>query len=83
MQNSIFASLPRIRSLPLAAVALALAPTSLLHAQTACDADTNGDGIVDSADLGALLSEWGPCAGCAADLAQRGGAVPLQRAGAL
>jgi formylglycine-generating enzyme required for sulfatase activity len=40
--------------------------------QTACDADTNGDGTVDSADLGTLLSEWGPCTGCAADLIDDG-----------
>jgi len=34
-------------------------------------ADLDGDGIVDGADLGALLNAWGPCAevaGCAADL---------------
>jgi len=31
-------------------------------------ADLNGDGVVDGADLGILLSSWGPCDGCAADL---------------
>lgn len=31
-------------------------------------ADLTGDGIVDGADLGAMLSVWGPCAGCRADL---------------
>ena len=31
-------------------------------------ADINGDGSVDSADLGILLSSWGACAGCAADV---------------
>ncbi len=34
--------------------------------------DLNGDGSVDGADLGLLLSVWGPCspplAGCIADL---------------
>lgn len=30
--------------------------------------DLNGDGVVNAADLGALLGAWGPCAGCAADL---------------
>jgi Tol biopolymer transport system component len=30
--------------------------------------DLNGDGMVDGADLGALLGSWGPCAGCPADL---------------
>jgi len=29
--------------------------------------DLNGDGRVDSADLGTLLGQWGPCAGCSAD----------------
>ncbi len=31
-------------------------------------ADLNGDGIVDGADLGILLLNWGACEGCAADL---------------
>jgi formylglycine-generating enzyme required for sulfatase activity len=56
----------RVLGLAAAVVALAFAPAA--HAQTACDADTNGDGIVDSADLNTLLSEWGPCTGCGADL---------------
>lgn len=30
--------------------------------------DLNGDGVVNGADLGQLLSEWGPCAGCVSDL---------------
>jgi len=30
-------------------------------------ADLNGDGVVDGNDLGTLLGQWGPCAGCAAD----------------
>ncbi|HMN96483.1 MAG TPA: hypothetical protein PKC43_08845 [Phycisphaerales bacterium] len=30
--------------------------------------DLDGNGIVDGADLGLLLSAWGPCTGCAADL---------------
>lgn len=30
--------------------------------------DLNLDGVVDGADLGALLGSWGPCAGCPADL---------------
>ena len=36
----------------------------------ACDpADVNGDGIVDGADLAAILTSWGqPCLGCAADV---------------
>jgi len=30
--------------------------------------DLDGDGVVDGADLGALLSAWGRCGGCPADL---------------
>ena len=30
--------------------------------------DLNGDGSVNSADLGLLVAAWGPCKGCAADL---------------
>lgn len=30
--------------------------------------DLDGDGQIDGADLGALLSTWGPCAACPADL---------------
>ena len=30
--------------------------------------DLNGDGIVDGADMGLLLSAWGTCGGCSADL---------------
>ena len=29
------------------------------HCATECPADLNGDGIVDGADLGALLANWG------------------------
>jgi hypothetical protein len=32
------------------------------------DADLDGDGDVDGADLGVLLGSWGPCGGCPADL---------------
>ncbi|MFK7961039.1 MAG: PQQ-dependent sugar dehydrogenase [Phycisphaerales bacterium] len=34
--------------------------------------DLDGDGDVDFADLLAMLSAWGPCAGCPADLDQDG-----------
>jgi formylglycine-generating enzyme required for sulfatase activity len=61
-------NVPHIGGAAFAAAALLLTPVGTAHAQTACDADTNGDGIVDSADLGTLLSEWGPCTGCGADL---------------
>ena len=36
---------------------------------TPCPADLNGDGVVNGADLAALLGAWGPCVGsCPADL---------------
>ena len=37
--------------------------------------DLNGDGVVDSADLGLLLVAWGPCprgASCPADFDENG-----------
>jgi len=34
--------------------------------------DINDDGTVDSADLGILLSQWGPCSACGADLDRDG-----------
>jgi hypothetical protein len=30
--------------------------------------DLNGDGMVNAADLGLLLAQWGVCAGCTGDL---------------
>jgi nitrous oxidase accessory protein NosD len=33
-----------------------------------CPADLDGNGTVDGADLGDLLSAWGQCGGCAADI---------------
>jgi formylglycine-generating enzyme required for sulfatase activity len=50
-----------------AGASLALA-TPAAHAQTACDADVNGDGAVCAPDLAAVLDEWGDCKGCAADI---------------
>jgi len=79
------ARLPRrlLRASALVASALALAAfASPAHAQSACDADTNDDGTVDSADLGTLLSAWGPCSGCAGDL-NRDGQVDSADLGAL
>ena len=43
----------------LAAMALAFAAAPAAHAQTACDADIDGDGIVGAPDLAALLGAWG------------------------
>ena len=34
----------------------------------ACDADVNGDRLVNGSDLAMVLQSWGPCAGCAADV---------------
>jgi hypothetical protein len=42
--------------------------SGLVPAAGANAADLNNDGVVDGADLGALLGAWGPCSGCAADL---------------
>lgn len=39
-----------------------------LNCSASVAADLNGDGVVNGADLAALLSSWGPCGGCAADL---------------
>jgi len=32
-----------------------------------CPWDLNGDGVVDTADVTAMLAAWGPCPGCGAD----------------
>ena len=37
-----------------------------------CPCDLDGDGMIDGADFGTLLSMWGPCAGCDADLNEDG-----------
>jgi len=44
------------------------APFSILGEPSGVFGDLNGDGIVDGADLGILLSNWGSCQGCDADL---------------
>ena len=51
-----------------AALALAFAAVPAAYAQTACDADINGDGVVGAPDLAALLGAWGACSGCASDV---------------
>jgi len=56
----------RVLGLVAAIVALAFAPAA--HAQTACDADVNGDGTVGAPDLAALLGAWGSCSSCASDI---------------
>ena len=41
-----------------------------------CDADINGDGVVDGADLGLFFVAWGPCPGdeigCPGDISDDG-----------
>ncbi|MCE9619658.1 MAG: proprotein convertase P-domain-containing protein [Planctomycetes bacterium] len=37
-------------------------------AAPACPSDLDGDGVVDGADVGLMLLDFGPCPGCAADL---------------
>ena len=49
-----------------------LAFPSAAHAQSACDADLDGSGMVNGADLTEVLVKWGPCAGCSADLNRDG-----------
>ena len=35
---------------------------------TECEADVDGSGAVDFADVVGIISAWGPCVGCAADI---------------
>jgi formylglycine-generating enzyme required for sulfatase activity len=51
-----------------AAFALAFAAAPAAHAQTACDADIDGDGVVGGEDLSGVLASWGACKGCPADI---------------
>ena len=41
---------------------------AMIPVPTPCEGDFNDDGVVDGADLGALLSAWGPADGSPADL---------------
>lgn len=50
------------------AAACVLLTNAVSTAQSACDADVNGDGVVNAADLSLVLSGWGACTGCAADV---------------
>jgi formylglycine-generating enzyme required for sulfatase activity len=59
----------RLIAVATAGIALTLASTA--HAQGACDADANGDGVVNGSDLTVVLSGWGSCtsgAACAGDI---------------
>jgi len=53
-----FCSLTTLSALAACAAALALAPTA--RAQS-CAGDLNGDGMVNGADLGVVLANWGFC----------------------
>ena len=53
-----FRSLTTLSALAACAAALALAPTA--RAQS-CAGDLNGDGMVNGADLGVVLANWGFC----------------------
>ena len=43
-----------------------------LQAKPARSADLNGDGIVNGADLGLQIGDWGPCDDCGGDLDRNG-----------
>jgi hypothetical protein len=53
------------------AVAAISMTNSALHGD--CPADLNGDQAVGAADLATLLSSWGGCSGCSADIAPASG----------
>jgi len=56
---------------PFTVLAPALALSVAAHALAECPADLDGDGLVSSADLTALLASWGECppkSACPADL---------------
>jgi hypothetical protein len=40
----------------------------ILDACEPCPADATGNGVVDTDDILAVLSVWGPCEGCPADI---------------
>ena len=42
---------------------------ALLAAAPPCPGNINGDSTVNAADLLAVINSWGPCVGCAADIA--------------
>jgi hypothetical protein len=45
----------------LRAVTATLSLVVAVPASTQCTGDLTGSGIVDGADLGTILSHWGPC----------------------
>ncbi len=67
----------RVRSLPailrrLALVAAMSVPCTLAIANPPCPSDLDGNGVIDPADIGLVLLDFGPCSGCSSDLDQSG-----------
>lgn len=64
----------RRRGATLAALVALLSAVATTHAGELCPCtgDLSGNGIIDGADLGAMLAAWGPCEGCAADVSGDG-----------
>jgi hypothetical protein len=58
---------------PMAGGAFNLAGGFFPGVQQLCSADITGNGVVNIEDLLALISVWGPCVGCPADIAPPGG----------
>ncbi len=52
----------------IAAIAVVSVASFPVSGASPCLADLTGDGMVDGADLGLLLGDWGRCAGCSGDL---------------
>ena len=46
---------------------LAAARITVISASGSCAADLNGDGVVNGADLGDFLAQWGACSDCTGD----------------
>ena len=46
---------------------LAAARITIIAGGSPCTGDLDADGVVNGADLGEFLSQWGVCAGCSAD----------------
>ncbi len=65
---------PPMDDAPARRIGRAIAPkafaraTELFTGSSDCVADITGNGVVDGADLGMMLSAWGACDGCAPDL---------------
>lgn len=56
------------RSFLCALIVVAVSPLTQTSAAFTCDADLDGNGLVNTADLLGLLGQWGPCEDCSGDL---------------